>query len=130
MQALILAIALSSCPNNYTPDASIVSELLQIETAEQVPAGLLVAAACFYAQRVRKALDRAERDCPGRGRYESREAYLWASAATTATRAPVRRGGRFVSRCARRWTRGESKHWALRRSWINKAPAVVAEASR
>lgn len=107
------------------------------------------AVARYWLWLVRRQLPRVTRDCVGRGGYDTREEYLWASANKTATwRYACGRWGRCIERddggtCTRkacvsqaarcsippwRWRRSgkhrrqETKHWARVRDWRSAAP--------
>jgi hypothetical protein len=98
----------------------------------------------YWLQRLKRGHRLAKRDCPGRGGYASRRAYLWASANKTATWRPkcgkskcvdriattgscLRRVcTRLVARCSTPWNgksqhRAETKHWWRRRLWHAEA---------
>ncbi len=94
------------------------------------------ASARYWAAHVVKQLPRVRRHCKGRGGYATRSLYLWASANVTAVRYPrcrclKRKHGvcwledrasdgrcrRRVPRCARKGTRGETRHVKYLRAW-------------
>lgn len=91
------------------------------------------AAARFWAHHVAKQVKSVRAYCKGSRGYKSHESMVWASANTSAVRAPScksrRADGRctsWVPRCARRGRRSETLHWKTRHSWSKIVRAKLA----